>query len=898
MRRLLRRVWYLLRRPQFEADLAEELDFHRAMKQHELEEAGLEPREAAVAGRRALGSATLAQDRSRDVWVPRWLQGLGQDFRLAVRMLRSTAIVTTAAILSLALGIGANTAIFSLVSSLLLRSLPVADPERLAMVSTSASSGSRPQYSYATFDQIRRYSDIFAGALAYTDCCGAAILSVGREHYSVDRQFVSGDFFTTLGVRAFRGRMLTPDDDAPGASEGPVAVLSYRFWHARFGARDDVIGAPIVINRIPVTVVGIMPPTFFGVEVGRVLDIAMPSRLAAQFTSTPFDDDTVWLNIMVRLRPGLSVPNASAALRAVQPHIRAGATPANLARQAFLQDPLTLEPAASGRSMLRQRFERPLLAIFAVVALVLFVACANIGNLLLARGMARRHELSVRVALGATRWQLVRQLFAESALLSAIAAALGLALAPYASGLVVSRLSTARAPIALDLTLNGHVLTFAVVTTAFAAILFGIAPAFRATRVAPVNALNAQGRTIASDGHFALSSSLVVAQIVLSLLMVVTAGLFVQTFERLARVPLGFDRDGVLVVSVNAPTVTATDRRRLFGRLVQAVTEVPGVKAAGGSMNPPLIGSIRGDSVVSPPGTSAPTDAGISEMDLITPGWMAAYRTGIRAGRDVDERDTLAAPRVMLVNEAFVRQVAVGHDVVGTTFAVASRLPPSSDFPMGSKTIIGVVGDTVPRSLREPVRPTMYVPLSQWEWPLLQYTFYIGVRSIDSPARLAGTVEAALLAINDDLTLTAEPLTQQVDESLATDRVLAALSGFFGMLGLLVAGLGLYGVTAYAVARRRAEIGIRMALGAAPARVLRLVLSRVLLLVGIGMIGGTAVSLWASRFVAALLYGLEPRDPATLIGAIVVLTSVGLLAGSLPAWRASRIDPAVVLRES
>jgi predicted permease len=822
-----------------------------------------------------------------------------QNLRLALRTLRASPVVTVVAVASLALAIGANTAIFSLVSSVLLRSLPVADPGRLAMVSTRSAPGARQQYSYATFEQIREHGEIVDSALAYTDCCGTAILNLDGGNYAADRQFVSGDFFTTLGVRAFRGRMLTPADDAPGAPEGAVAVVSYRLWRARLGGREDVVGARLLINRMPVTLVGVMPPAFFGVEVGRVLDVAMPYRLAARFTSSPFDDDTQWLNVMVRLKAGMSVRDGGAALRAVQPQVRAGAMPAKSPRPEFLRDPLTLEPAGLGVSMLRQRFETPLLVIFVVVALVLLVACANIGNLLLARGVARRHELSVRVALGASRWRLVKQLCAESLLLSAIGAAIGLALAPSASRFVVALLSTSRAPIDLDLVLDWRVLAFTVATTAITAILFGVAPAFRASRVSPLEALQAQGRGGSGERHAAFSNNLVVAQIVLSLVLVVAAGLFVQTFNKLARVPLGFDRNSVVVIQVSAPTVGAGERGQLFGRLVRAAAAVPGVAAAGGSMNPPLVGSLRGDLVVSAPGTLAPPGAErISQMNTITPGWIAAYGTGIRAGRDVDERDTLAAPRVMLVNDAFVRRFAVGRDVVGMTLDLAMRIPPSPDFPMGSKTIVGIVGDTVFHSIREPVAPTIYLPLSQWEWPLPQYTFYIGVRSSAGySAGVSRVVESALLGVNHDLALTFEPLSQQVDDALATDRVLAVLSGFFGGMALLLAGLGLYGVIAYAVARRRVEIGIRMAIGASPADIVRMVLSRVSRLVGIGVLVGAGISIWASTLVTSLLYGLAPRDSATLVTSALALSAVGAIAGWLPAWRASRIDPVEVMRQ-
>jgi putative ABC transport system permease protein len=826
--------------------------------------------------------------------------------RLAFRSLRASPVVSVVAIVSLAVGIGANTAIFSLVDTVLLRALPVVDPARLAILATTVpsdgrpESSARPQYSYATFDQIRRHTDIVDGALAYTDCCGTAILDDGRERYSADRQFVSGDFFATLGVRAFRGRMLTPADDTPGAADGAVVVVSHRLWRARLGGRDDIVGTRLLINRLPVTVVGVMPPMFFGVEVGRVMDVAMPYRLAARFTSSPFDDDTPWLNIMVRLKPGMSVDAGAAALRVVQPRIRAGAMPVKSPRQDFLREPLTLQPASAGVSLLRQRFETPLLVIFAVVALVLLVACANVGNLLLARGLARRHELSVRVALGASRSRLVRQLFAESVLLSTIGAAIGIALAPIAGRVVIAFLSTARAPIALDLALDWRIIGFTVMTMVITTMVFGVMPAVRASRVSPIEAMQAHGRSGAGDGHATFANALVVMQIVLSLVLVVAAGLFLQTFARLTSVPLGFDRESVLVVEVHAPTVEATARRALFERIVKATATVPGVVAAGGSMNPPIVGSLRGDVVISAPGTPAPPDAErISQLNTITPGWIAAYGTRMRAGRDIDDHDTLAAPGAMLVNEAFVRRFAAGRDVVGTNLALAMRVSASMDLSMGTKIIVGVVRDTVFRSIREPVAPTIYVPLAQWEWALPQYTFYVGVRSASAdPANLSRAVMTAMRGVNDDLFVRFEPLSQQIDDSLATDRVLAMLSGCFGAIALLLAGLGLYGVIAYAVARRRAEIGIRLAIGAAPTDIVTMVLRRVSWLVGIGVIVGAVVSVWMTTMVRSLLYGVDAHDPATLVMSALALSAVGAIAGWLPAWRASRIDPTEVLRQS
>jgi putative ABC transport system permease protein len=827
-----------------------------------------------------------------------------QDLRLALRALRSTPIVTAVAILCLALGIGANTAMFSIVNSLLLRSLPVADPQRLAILSTTPAPSFRTQYSSATFEQIRKYRQSFDGALAYS-CCEKSTLTIGGENQTVGSAWVSGDFFATLGVRALLGRTITlADEVAGGGPQGPVAVISYGLWQRRFGGAAGIIGTSPTIDRVPVTIVGVTPPDFFGVEVGRDLDVMLPIKTQPLIEpTTALNADAPFLNIMLRLKPGQSLDAATAALRAVQPQIRAGSMPYSMQKvraEDFLKDPFTLEPAAAGTSALRQRFQRPLVTILAVVALVLLIACGNIANLQLARGMSRRHELCVRVALGASRWRLARQLLIECVLLAATGATLGLAFATWAARALLAQLSTSARPIVLDVSLDGRVLAFTAATMVATAILFGILPALQATDVAPMEALKAHGRGVAGEGRGALSNGLIVAQVALSLLLVVAAGLFVRTFERLAHVPLGFDRDRVLVVTVTAPTVPAVDRNPFYHRLVRAAAAVPGVSRAGGSLSSPLSFVLNGDLVVSVPGAAPPPDAErITQANDVTPGWLAAYGIPIRVGRDVDDHDTTATQPVMLVNEAFERRLSPGRHLIGTSLAVTYRSDSYGDILLGSKTVIGVVGDAVYRSIRDPARPTIYFPLAQRDEPLLFTSFYLVVRSLaGSPVLLTRSVAAALTAGHPDLTLTFGPLADQVDESLAQDRLVAMLSGFFGGLALLLAGLGLYGVTAYAVARRRAEIGIRMALGAAPAGIVRLVLGRVSLLVGLGVTFGAGVSLGASTLVASLLYGVEPRDPMILIGAALTLAVVGVLAGGVPAYRASRIDPAEVLTES
>jgi putative ABC transport system permease protein len=820
-----------------------------------------------------------------------------QDLRLAIRSLRATPIVTCVAVVSLALGIGANTAIFSLVNALLLRALPVREPGRLFQVSTAAGSN-RLQFSYATFAQIRDQVEAFDGAFGYTPCCGKSIVGGGGVHAMADRQFVTGEFFQTLGVHAYRGRLLTPADDTAAPPDGPVAVVSYRYWCDHLEARDAAVGAPLTIDGTLVTIVGVTPPDFFGVDVGRSFDVIAPYHLAPRMTSSPFDDDTVWLNIIVRARRGIDGAAMTTALRGAQPQIRAAATPKKFPNPMFLHDPFTLEPAATGISTLRERFERPLAALFVVVALVLLIACANVGNLLLARGSARRHELSVRVAIGASRWQLARQVMVESLVLASVGSAVGLLLASWATRLLLSELSNPRAPLALDAAVDGRVLAFASGAAVATALLFGAAPALRATAVAPIDALRSHGRSAATE-RAALSSGVTVLNVALSLLLVVAAGLFVQTFQRLARVPLGFDPDRTLVVSITASTVPASERGTLVDRLARRVAAVPGVQAAGGALNPPIIGEIGGaDLVISAPGSLPPPDAPrISHVDLITPHWFAAYGVPIEAGRDFDDRDLRDGPPVMIVNDAFVRRLFPGRSVTGMVLSLAWRIE-RGDVPYGTRTIVGVAADSVYHTIREPVQPMIFLPLVSRD-PLLQKDFYLGVRaSAGSPALLERRVASAISAVSPEVAFSFEPLTQALDESLADNRVIAVLSASFGVLALVLAAVGLYGVTAYGVAQRRTEIGIRMALGARPGIIVRTIVANVSKLVGIGVAAGIGISLWTATLVRSLLFGLEPRDPTTLVGAVIVLATAATVAGWLPAWRASRIDPAEVLRES
>jgi predicted permease len=830
-----------------------------------------------------------------------------QDLRLAVRALAATPIVSIVAVLSLALGIGANTAIFSIVNSLLLRPLPVEDPHRVVSISSdrAVSLGFKAGlgWNYRMWDQLRQQAGLaagvdpaFAGALAWSP--QRFDLARGGERQDVDGLVTSGDFFTTLGVPARLGRVFTTADDVRGGGpDGPVAVISHRLWQRRFGGAADVVGTSLVVERVPVTIVGVTAPEFFGVEVGRGFDVAVPlgveplirGRAAALDQPRSFQ-----LFAMLRLKTGQSLEAATTTIRALQPRILD-----SIRVPQFLEEPFTLVPAAAGADIpasARPRYGRPILTVLAVVALVLTIACANVANLALARATARRHELSLRIALGAPRWRVARQLLTESLVLAGIGGFSGLLFAMWGSRVLVTQLSAPAGVMVLDPSVDGRVLAFTAAITLLTALLFGTVPALRAARADPIDALKNAGRTGASTGGLRASSGLVIAQIALSLVLVFAAGLFIRTFQRLAGAPLGFDSDRVLLVDVDTAraTIDPAERTPFYQRLVDTVAAVPGVAHAAGSMSTPAGGGLP--SAVTVPG--APSRSGSERMALstvVTPGWFATYGTVIRDGRDIDPADTAKAPAVVVVNEAFARRVFPGRRAIGET--------------VNARTVVGVVGNQVvqggykadgaPRSVRDEAPPTIYVPLAQSEGsgPPGRTTVVISVRSAGGPpAPMARGVGAALAAVDPDLAFTFRPLADVLNGSIAQERLVAMLSAFLGALALLLAGLGLYGVMSYAVSRRRTELGIRLALGAAPRTVVRLVLTHVGLLVAAGVVAGTAASLWLSRFVAPLLYGLQPRDPVTLTAAVLTLAAVGGLAAWLPARRASRIDPADVLR--
>jgi putative ABC transport system permease protein len=815
------------------------------------------------------------------------------NLRDALRALRAAPLVTTVAVLSLALGIGANTAIFSLVDSLVLRALPVREPQRLVLISGPNDSWTNP-----IWEQVRAHAGLFAGAAAYSST--SFDLARGGPVDPVNGLYASGDFFRVLGVSAILGRTFTPADDRRGGGpDGPEAVIGYGFWQRHFGGAADVIGRYIMLNRVAFTIIGVTPPAFFGPEVGQRFDVAIPlgtEQLIDGSESVLDRRSTWWLRMVARLQPGQSVTAAATALNGIRPQIREATLPTDWRPEwlaDYLTKPFTLAPAATGESFLRSRYQQPLVAIMVVVGLVLLIACANIANLLLARAAARRHELSVRQALGASRARLGGQLLLESLVLSGTGALLGLGLAQGISRLLVRALSVRGGAVFLDLSIDWRVLVFTVAVTVGTALLFGTAPALTATRVEPIDALKEQGRGV-GGGRARFAATLVTAQVALSLVLVVAAGLFVRTFAALANRDLGFDRTGVLVARVDAQNSSAApaDRLRLFQRIRAAAAAVPGVERAALSNVTPVSGmSWEEDAEIvgAPP---PPQDERHVHLNGVSPGWFATYRTPLLAGRDLDARDQANAPRTAVVNQAFVRQFLHGESPLGHRI----HLPDRPGHANPDAEIVGVVADAVYRSVRQDIPATMYVPLPQAE--LWGAAVALTVRAArGSPLLLTRSIAAAITGVDPDVSLTFRELADQVSASLAQERLVAWLSGCFGALALLLAALGLYGVTAYAVNRRRGELGIRMALGAAPQGVVRLVLRRVGVMVGVGVTAGALATWWAAQLAAALLYDVSPRDGLTLAGAALALVAVGAVAAWLPARRAARIDPVDVLRE-
>jgi putative ABC transport system permease protein len=830
----------------------------------------------------------------------RLLSSLGRDLRFALRQLRQTPVVSAVALLSLALGIGANLAIFSLVNALMLKALPVHDPERLVVLGFDGQPRPSQSMTNVQWEYLRDQHDEFAGMLATG---GARFnLNTAGEQRPVDGLYVSGRFFDTLGVQPILGRALTPDDDRRGGGpDGPVVVLSHGFWQRQFGGDPSVLGRSLALDGHPFTVVGVTPREFFGVQVGRAFDVIIPlgtEPIIRGATGSSLDHRSFWwLTVLARLAPGQTLEQAQQRLQGLQPALRAATMPQDWRAEdqaRYIEEPLVLSPAATGISSLRTRYSQPLYVLLGIVALVLTIACANMANLLLAQSVSRRRELAVRLSLGAGRWQLMRQLLVESIMLSTLGAALGLLFAAWGSRGLVAMLSTRTTVTTLDLSMDWRVFGVATAMGVVTGLLFGVAPALRGTKVAPADALRDHARGVVSGGtRLNLGHGLVALQVALSFVLVFGSILFVRTLVDLTSQPMGFESDRVLIAGIDLRrTGTAPEERAaLYGRLRDALAAVPGVEAASGSGITPVSGS-RWNQRIRVPGYEAADSERLSMFNSVLPDYFRTMGTPLLTGRDVTASDVSGRPRVVLVNEAFAKKFLPGQNPIGRTFTV-------EQFAAGRKDaeveIIGLVANAKYASLREADQPTTYVPIAQHDTPFPG--MFLTVKTAGPPMASREAVLAAIASVNKEIVVSLKSFDEDLRAAVTQERLVATLSAFFGGLALLLAALGLYGVMSYSVSRRRNEIGIRMALGAEPDRVVALVLRHVAVITVVGLAVGAAAAVATGRFVNALLFNLATSDGLMITMTAVTLTVAAGVAGYLPARRAARIDPMTALRQ-
>ena len=901
---LAERLRSLLFRARDEREMDEELDFHLEMEATRLRGEGLDPGEARRRATMDFGGRARIQEEVRDARGTRWLDQVRKDVGYAVRSLRQHRGFALVTVLILGLGIGANTATFTLVNALLLRPLPVHEPDRLVTIGNPSRTGSLAQgtpsaelLSYPVYDDVRRgtrtLSGVYAtGRTARFDLRTGSATGARNEGDHPLGRFVSANFFSLLGVPAFLGRTFSESEDrAPGS--GPVVVLSHAYWARRFGADPKAVGSVLTLNGTPLTVIGVTPPGFTGDLVGQARDlwipvtmepVLMPHREWLQ------DREVSWLLLMGRLKPGVTVAQARSELtELVTRSLIDHATADNLAgiKRGLAEDGVPVGPGALGFSYYREALAPTLALLMAAVALVLLVVAANVANLMLARGAARTREMSIRLSLGAARRRVVQQLLTECLVLAVAGGGLGLLLARIGSG-VLLRLAGQGEPLPLAVPLDGRVLAFTAGLSLLAVALFGVVPALRTTQVEIASALRASGRSLTGgSGRLRLNRLLVVAQVALSTLLLVGTGMIVRSLTRLTDADLGLDRDRLVVAEVDAiPAGYEGERLASLRRdLIERIGRVAGVDRATFSENGLFSGTESGSSVDVSGYRAADAEARSVAYDDVGPSYFTTIGARLLRGRDFGEGDGESGPLVAVINDAMARFYFTDRDPIGQTVTMSRRV----------YAIVGVVADVKGRQVRGEAERRLYVPMAQVD--VAPGRFKIEVRTAGDPARLVEPVRRALEAADPGLVVTdVSALRSLVRESLSQDRMATQVITSFGALALFLAALGLYGVMAYATVRRSGEFGLRMALGAQQADVTRLVIGEALTLVTIGAVVGVPAALGAAKLFQSQWFGIGAVDPPAIGLALAALLMSGLLAAYLPALRASRIPPLEALR--
>jgi putative ABC transport system permease protein len=872
----------LFRKRESELEMDEELRAWLEAATAQRVSSGMSPAAARRSALAEMGSIESVKEEIRAAGWEAALEALGRDVRFSFRLLRKAPFFTAVVVLTLALGIGANTAIFSLIDAILLRSLPISNPQELVEVSHNS-------FTNPLWEQVRNQQDVFSGVFAWsTDRFNLS--PSGMVHFA-SGLWVSGDFFRTLGLNPAAGRLLTTADDQRGCANR--AVLSYGYWQQYYGGTSAAIGSTILLDDHPFEIIGVAPAGFFGMEVGYKFDVAIPICASTAFDGKRSRLDARswwWLNVAGRRKPGIGMAQVKARLAALSPAIYGAVVPTNWdveSQKRFRKRVLLPAPAATGLSALRIQYQEPLRVLMAVVGLVLLIASANIASLQMARAAARGREIAMRLALGASRLRLARQLITECLLLSIAGAFLGLWFAHWGNTVLLRYLSTVRNSVFLDFSLDGRVLGFTTAVAVLTAVLFGVAPAFWGTRASLTSAIK---ETHASDRGIRgrLRLWIVGSQVALSLVLLVTAGLLLRSFRNLATLDLGFDRNHVLLVSVTQPKSGDRDEA-VYEEIETRLRALPGVVGAARSWNTPLSHVEWNTNIVSDIPHPPQGDDALAYFNFVSDAYFDTLRMQLLAGRNFNRSDTPSATAAAVINETLARRFFPGLDPVGRTFRVegeARRLEPPVQ-------VVGVVKDAKYESVREDTFATVFRPIAQIpESGASNYE----VRTALPQTAMVDVIRKTVAGVSRGASIEIHTLSAQVDDSMSRERLLAALAAFFGALALVLAMIGLYGTLSYLVTQRRVEFGIRMALGAPTRSILGLVMRDVLLLLAGGIAAGICLALAATRLLGSMLFGLRPQDSATLAMSAVLLAAVSLAAGYLAARRAAKLDPISALR--
>jgi putative ABC transport system permease protein len=888
-------------------ELREELRSHLQMAVADRIARGQSSPDAETAARRELGNASQIQEATRDVWGRRWLERVAQDVRYALRVFKHNPGFAAVAIISLALGIGANTALFELVDALRLQTLPVVDPARLVEVRLADADGARGNFNSwhisvtnPIWEAIRERQEALSGVFAWgatgfdlSNSAGTRAASETAPH-SADGLWVSGGFFDVLGIRPAAGRLLTPDDDKPGCE--PRAVLSYAFWQRAYAASPAAVGQTIALSGHPVVIVGVAARGFSGLEVGRSFDVALPICSEPQLDD--YDKGRLasgtdwWLSVFGRLKPGWSVERATAHFAAISPELfRATLSPdyPQVSVPKYLAFRLLAEPASTGISQLREQYEAPLWILLATTGLVLLIACANLANLLLARATARQREIAIRLGVGASRGRIVRQLMTESLVLATLGGVAGAFVAGWVGRACVSLLDAGGSVTELSLRLDWRVLAFTVGLSILTCLLFGLVPAFSATRRASGIAMHMTTRASTPGRESAaLRRALVIAQIALSIVLLFGSLLFTRSLRNVLAIDPGFRPSGLVSAEIafTRLQLPPADNAMYRKSLLERVSGVPGVERAGFVNVVPMSGFQTSNTVWA---EANPSRRFMSLLNTVGPGYLATAGIPLVAGRDFNVGDTSTSSSVAIVNEAFVAALGRGPQVVGLRFTREST-PRTRERTF---EIVGVMRNSKYVDLKEKDKPVVFLADAQMGQP--PYVRIV-IRSAVPPPALTPAITRTLRQVDPRLVVDYQVLSEEIDDSLVRDRMLATLSGWFGILAGVLTLAGLYGLMAYTVARRTNEIGIRMALGARHRSIVRLVLGEVGMLVSVGAVTGALLADAAGRSAASLVFGVKPSDPVTLAAAIALLAAIALVASYLPARRAIRVAPVTALR--